>query len=84
MPHSNGVRKPRMVRGECSGAIMEKKLIRLPQVRLMVGLSRSQIYLLISRGDFPRPVPLGARAVAWDNDEIQVWVRKCIEARKAA
>lgn len=63
---------------------MQKQLIRLPQVRQTVGLSRSEIYRLISVGRFPRPVPLGERARAWDADEIQTWVRERIDARKAA
>ena len=61
-----------------------KQLIRLPQVRQAVALSRSEIYRLISLSRFPRPVPLGERAVAWDNDEIQTWVRERIAARKHA
>ena len=50
---------------------MEKQLVRLPRVREAIGLSRSEIYRLISLGQFPKPIPLGARAVAWDWDEIQ-------------
>jgi len=63
---------------------MAKQLIRLPAVRATVGLSRSEIYRLISLGRFPRPIPLGDRARAWDSDEIQGWVRERIAARKAA
>lgn len=63
---------------------MEKQLLRLPQVRQIVGLSRSEIYRLISIGRFPRRVPLGDRARAWDADEIQSWVRERIAARKPA
>ena len=63
---------------------MQKQLIRLPDVRKTVALSRSEIYRLISLGRFPRPVPLGERAVAWDSDEVQTWVRNRIAARKIA
>lgn len=55
-----------------------KQLIRLPQVRDRVGLSRSEIYRRIAMGDFPAPVPLGARVVAWDADEVQEWIRRRI------
>lgn len=61
---------------------MHKQLIRLPQVRQTVALSRSEIYRLISLNSFPKPVPLGKRPVAWDKDEIQAWVRSRIDARK--
>ena len=63
---------------------MQKQLIRLPAVRATVGLSRSEIYRLIALGRFPRPIPLGDRARAWDSDEVQAWVRERIDARKAA
>jgi prophage regulatory protein len=62
---------------------MNKQLLRLPQVRAIVGLSRSEIYRLVSLGRFPRPVPLGQRIRAWDSDEIQAFVRQRIEARDA-
>ncbi len=63
---------------------MPKQLIRLPQVRQQVGLSRSEIYRLISLGRFPRGIPLGERARAWDADEIEAWIQSRIDAREAA
>ena len=62
---------------------MSKILLRLSQVRQTVALSRSEIYRLISLNQFPRSIPLGVRAVAWDADEVQAWVRSRIAARKA-
>ena len=61
----------------------EKRLLRLLDVRRGVGLSRSEIYRLIALGKFPKPVPLGERAVAWDNDEVQAFIAERIAARKA-
>ncbi len=61
---------------------MAKTLWRLSQVRQRIPYSRSQIYKLISIGEFPRPVPLGARAVAWDADEIEAWIAERIAARQ--
>jgi prophage regulatory protein len=58
-----------------------KSLLRLPEVRRRVGLSRSEIYRLISLGRFPRGVPLGERIRAWDSDEIQIWIQARIDAR---
>jgi len=62
---------------------MVKCLGRLAQVRQRVPLSRSEIYRLISLGRFPKPVPLGERAVAWDMDEVEEWVQARIAARDA-
>jgi prophage regulatory protein len=50
-------------------------LIRLPQVRELTGLSRSTIYLLESRGEFPKHVALSVRASAWVSSEVQDWIR---------
>ena len=51
-----------------------RRLLRLNEVRHRVGLRRSAIYLKIKRGEFPAPVRLGARAVAWPSDEIDEWI----------
>jgi prophage regulatory protein len=50
------------------------KFLRLKEVQSRVPFSRSQIYLLIKRGDFPAPHSLGARAVAWLESEIDAWI----------
>lgn len=47
--------------------------LRLPQVIQRTGMSRSAIYKMVSDGNFPRSVRLGARAVAWVESEIESW-----------
>jgi prophage regulatory protein len=54
-------------------------ILRLPQVKCRVGLSRSSIYLAISQGKFPRPVSLGSRAVGWVESDVEAWVSQRIE-----
>ena len=51
-----------------------RRFLRLPEVKHTVGLSRSAIYQKIKEGDFPAPVSLGERAVAWLSDEIAAWM----------
>jgi prophage regulatory protein len=63
---------------------MLSKLIRLGEVKGQTGLCRSSIYVKISEGSFPPAVPIGDRAVAWVEDEVQVWIRKQIEKRPPA
>jgi prophage regulatory protein len=58
---------------------MSQRVQRLPEVKATTGLSRSTIYEAMSRGDFPKPIRLGLRAVGWDADEITAW----LESRKA-
>jgi prophage regulatory protein len=61
-----------------------KRMIRLPEVRQTVALSRSEIYRLISLRRFPAPIRLGERAVGWDFDAVQEWLRQRIAASKDA
>lgn len=48
-------------------------LLRLRAVMHMTGLSRSSLYRLIADGQFPRPVRLGPRAVAWRRADVDAW-----------
>ena len=59
---------------------MATTILRLPAVKNRTGLSRSTIYLRISRGNFPAPIPLGGRAVGWVESDIESWIRQQIEA----
>ena len=61
---------------------MDSRLIRLPEVCALVGMQRSTIYNRINNGDFPKPVSLGGRIVAWDYREIQIWIDDVIEASR--
>ena len=60
-----------------------KKLIRIKSVLGMTGISKSYLYQLVSKGDFPRPVQLvqGGKSVAWIESEVQSWVESRIQAR---
>ena len=49
-------------------------LLRLPTVMRITGLAKSTIYKLISQNQFPVPIKLSKRAVAWLQSEIDGWV----------
>lgn len=53
--------------------VAEKHLRRLA-VENITGLSRSTIYDLMAKGQFPRPVRLTAKAVAWPESAIAYWL----------
>ena len=55
-------------------------LLRLPMVMRITGLSRSTIYKLISQNQFPVPIKLSTRAVAWLQSEIETWVSSRVRA----
>lgn len=61
-----------------------QKLLRLPDVLERVPLSRSQLYIEMDRGRFPRPVKISERINGWPEAEVAAWVASRIEAREAA
>jgi len=53
---------------------MAKKLLRRREVEARTGLSRSTLYDWMKRGEFPQPVRLGKRAVAWREVDLEAWL----------
>lgn len=56
------------------GPDMTEKLLRRSDVESRIGLSRSTIYDWMKRGQFPQPVKLGERLVAWKESDIAAWL----------
>ncbi len=56
--------------------------LRLPEVMHLCGLSRSTIYELIRKGEFPPQVSLGGKNVAWLHSEVTAWMAGRIAGRK--
>lgn len=54
-------------------------ILRRKQVEARTGLSRSTIYALMSRNEFPRPVRLTAKAVGWRSAGIDAWLQSRVE-----
>jgi prophage regulatory protein len=61
-----------------------QSFLRLKQVKILTGFSRSWIYEAIRRGDFPAPISIGARAVAWTENSIINWQAQRIEQSRKA
>lgn len=53
-------------------------ILRLPQLMLKVGMSRSWFYEQVRQGTFPAPIKLGGRSVAWIESEIDQWMAEQI------
>jgi len=49
-------------------------------VKEIVALSRTNIYHRISLGQFPKPIPLGGRAVAWLESDVIAWIQGKVDA----
>ena len=51
-----------------------KRILRLPKVLELTGLSRTSIWRQIDAGTFPKSVKLGPRAVGWRASDIYGWL----------
>ncbi len=49
------------------------RYLRLPDVKAETGLGKTSIYQLIRDGEFPKPVKISSRAVAWREGAIEAW-----------
>jgi len=63
---------------------MTTVILRLPAIKARTGLSRSTIYLRISKNEFPVPISLGGRAVGWLEEDVENRLDEKIEASRSA
>ena len=62
---------------------MAQRFLRLHEVQAKAGLARATIYLRISQGKFPAPIPLGSpHAVGWLDTEIDQWISDQVGAAR--
>ena len=57
--------------------MLEDRILRLPDVIKMTGISRSRIYvkMYLDEDPFPLPVVLGPNTRGWWLSEVQEWMR---------
>ena len=53
----------------------EDRLLKLPEVCRIVGISRTTIYDKMRAETFPRPVDIGSGAVRWRESDVRGWMR---------
>lgn len=61
-----------------------EELLRRPAVERRTGLSRSTLYALVARGEFPPSIRITARAVAWTRSSVDRWIADRITAHSAS
>lgn len=54
-------------------------IIRLPQVKARLGVSRSSIYSLVKSGKLKAPISLGARSVGWLSIDVDEFINSRIK-----
>ena len=57
------------------------RFIRLPEVLYTTGLSRSTVYEMMARHQFPAQISLGGKTVAWLESEVENWMAERIANR---
>lgn len=58
-----------------------QNILRMEQVARVVSLHPATIYRRIASNTFPRPIPLGDKAVGWLESEIAEWQAARINER---
>jgi prophage regulatory protein len=57
-------------------------LIRIDKVTAKTGMGSSVLYDKIAKKEFPAPVKIGKRAVAWELSAVERWIQERISASK--
>ena len=52
----------------------ENRIVRLPEVMRLTGLSKATIHRRYRDGTFPRPLRLGPQSIGWWREEILEWL----------
>ena len=58
-----------------------EKFLRIRDVQSISGLSRSQIYVLVSKGEFPKQLKVSEKASAWLASEVEAWMNERVAGR---
>ena len=62
----------------------DDRVLRLPEVVNLTGLSKSGVYQAIQDNDFPKPLKLGKRASGWLSSEVSGWITNIAAKREVA
>lgn len=54
---------------------MPDRILRVPDVTETINVSRSTLYEMMARNEFPRPIKLSARIVGWRESVIDQWIK---------
>lgn len=63
---------------------MSYRILRLPEVKILTGLSRSSIYLRMSNKEFLESISLGGRAVGWLEQDVIEWIAERVQQSRTS
>lgn len=61
---------------------MQTKIIKIKQVIERTSLSRSAIFAMAARGQFPKQIKLAERSAGWIEAEVEQWLSERINQRQ--
>ncbi|MGB9191639.1 MULTISPECIES: helix-turn-helix transcriptional regulator [unclassified Acinetobacter] len=63
--------------------IRKMKLLNLAQVTAKTSLSKNTVYVLMRKGEFPRPIRITEIRTAWLESDIEQWINERIQNSKS-
>lgn len=54
---------------------MNVTLMRIPQILKMMPISKSKFWLMVQKGEFPKPIKIG-RSSFWTIEQVQTFIRE--------
>jgi prophage regulatory protein len=64
-----------MVMSQSSPQIPPITLMRIPQILKVMPVSKSKFWLMVQKGEFPKPIKIG-RSSFWTIEQVQVFIRE--------
>ena len=58
-----------------SNSNSEVILMRIPQILEVMPISKSKFWLMVQKGEFPKPIKIG-RSSFWTIDQVQTFIRE--------
>ena len=56
-------------------------LMRIPQILKVMPVSKSKFWLMVQKGEFPKPIKIG-RSSFWTIEQVQAFIKGKAEQRK--
>jgi prophage regulatory protein len=64
-----------MVISQSSPQIPPITLMRIPQILKVMPVSKSKFWLMVQKGEFPKPIKIG-RSSFWTIEQVQAFIRE--------
>jgi len=58
-----------------SNSNSEVTLMRIPQILEVMPISKSKFWLMVQKGEFPKPIKIG-RSSFWTIDQVQTFIQE--------